>query len=395
MMRDELTRRRFLQGTAAVTASLAAGACRGDGAATASDVEVTSAMPISGAEGTLVVVTLSGGNDALNTVAPVADPAYQTMRGPLALDPAAVHDLGEGFALHPALSRTKALWDADRLAVVHGVGFDALDRSHFHCMDVWQAGDPHDLATGWLGRWLDLGGDDPLDAVVVGRTLPLLGRGERRSAAVLPTGPFLLPGDASLRGGLARLSAAAPGRSDLAGGVAQSTLDLLAVVDTVAPVVDGSSAADTLAARLETVAALIAAGLPTRAYAVDLGGFDTHAAQAATHEALLGELDTALGDFLDLMADRPVTVVIYSEFGRRVAPNGSEGTDHGGAGTVLLAGTVRPGHHGEPPPLGALVDGDLATTVDFRAVYGGVLEGVLGVEVADVLVDAPSPLRLV
>lgn len=391
----DLTRRRFLQGTAALTASFAVSACRDDGAKSAADGADGPTDPPASTDGTLVVVTLSGGNDALNTVAPVADSTYRSARGALALDPASVLDIGEGFALHPALTRTKALWDADRLAVVHGVGFDSLDRSHFHCMDVWQAGDTHDLGTGWLGRWLDLEGSDPLDAVVVGRGLPLLARGKRRSAAVLPPGPFVLPGDATLRTGLASLSAADPGRPVLEAGVALSTIDLLAVVDTVAPMVAEAPADDTLAARLETVAALIDARLQTRAYAVDLGGFDTHAAQAATHEALLAELDAALGAFLEQMADRPVTVLVYSEFGRRVAPNGSAGTDHGGAGTVLVAGAVRPGHHGEPPPLDALADGDLATTVDFRAVYAGLLEGVLGVDAADVLGDAPEPLRLV
>jgi uncharacterized protein (DUF1501 family) len=95
------------------------------------------------------------------------------------------------------------------------------------------------------------------------------------------------------------------------------------------------------------------------------------------------------------MASQAVTVIVYSEFGRRVAINGSGGTDHGTAGTVLLAGNVRPGLHGDPPPLDRLADGDLATTVDFRSVYGGVLEGVLGIEAKDVLPGAPAPLQLV
>ena len=85
--------------------------------------------------------------------------AYAAQRGALALDPAEVHALSDGFALHPALKGCKSLWDADQLAIVHGVGFAHLDRSHFHCMDVWQAGSEIDLGTGWVGRWLDADGD--------------------------------------------------------------------------------------------------------------------------------------------------------------------------------------------------------------------------------------------
>jgi uncharacterized protein (DUF1501 family) len=366
------------------------------------------------APGTLVVVTLYGGNDALNTVVPVQDATYRSARGQLALDPAATHPLADGFALHPALGGLKGLWDAQRLAVVHGVGFTDLDRSHFHCMDVWQAGDEERRSTGWLGRWLDAVGTTPLDAIAVGRELPLALRGAKRSAAVVPVGPFALPGEDRLRASVIALSAADDGRPPLGALVASSASDLLAVVDQVAPVLakvsDGSDPLDEdddpptpaagrraggLAEQFAVVAAAIEAGLPARAYSVALGSFDTHADQAPTHQALLGELDAAVSAFVDRMASQAVTVIVYSEFGRRVAINGSGGTDHGTAGTVLLAGNVRPGLHGDPPPLDRLADGDLATTVDFRSVYGGVLEGVLGIEAKDVLPGAPAPLQLV
>lgn len=402
-----IDRRRFLQGIGITAGSAALAACAGPSRPDGTTSAAPAGTPAPGAtaplapgsgsavDGTLVVITLAGGNDALNTVAPVGSDRYGALRGPLALDPATTHDLGEGFGLHPELVQTKALWDGGRLAVVHGVGFAGLDRSHFHCMDVWQAADPS-LTTGWIGRWLDTSGSDPLDAVAVGRALPLLARGERRSAAVVPTGPFALPGDAGLRRHLTELVAADGGRSPLAAAVARSTSDLLAVVDTVAPVVAASGADDTdLSARLATVASLIEADLPTRVFATELGGFDTHAAQPGPHAALLAELDAALGTFLGRVGDRNVTVLVYSEFGRRVAPNASDGTDHGQAGTILVAGNVRGGHHGDPPPLTGLVDGDLATTVDYRAVYGGLLEGVLGIPAADILDDAPTPLGIV
>lgn len=394
-----LTRRRFLAGASVLGASVALGACGvGDtGPAPAPGDDAAAADP---STGVLVIVTLDGGNDALNTVAPVGDPRYAGVRAELALDPAATHDLGDGLALHPALVGAKALWDDGRLAVVHGVGFEGLDRSHFHCRDVWQAGATDDLTTGWIGRWLDAVGSGPLDALAVGRRLPLLGRGARRSAATVPVGPFDPPGSEALRA-LVTGRAGAGERPALASLVAESNADLYTVADEVGPVVaamaeEDATASESLAASLGTVAALIDAGLSTRVYAVQQGGFDTHANQAPVHEALLTELDGALAAFCDQVGGRPVTVLVYSEFGRRVAPNGSAGTDHGSGGTVLLAGSVRGGHHGEPADLGRLVDGDLPTAVDFRAVYGGLLEGVLDVPAIDVLgAGAPRPLPLV
>lgn len=404
--KTELSRRYFLLGAGAIGATATLGAYNGRSAYAAGHAGST-LTPVGNGAGKLVVVTLYGGNDALNTVVPVGDPDYQALRGSLALDPAETHDIGDGFALHPSLAQMKTLWDDGRLAVVHGVGFASLDRSHFHCMDVWQSGDEHDSSTGWAGRWLDAVGTDPLDAVAVGNDLPLLLRGGRRSGAVVPNVPFDLPGDEQLAVLVGTMSAVDDGRPPLADAVARSSADLLDVVAAVSnvapeggpddPDADSSNGREggNLAAHLGTVAALIEAGLPTRLYSVGLRGFDTHAGQAATHTALLSELDTALGDFIGRLGEEPVTVVVYSEFGRRVAPNASDGTDHGGGGTILVAGRVRPGHHGEPPPLDALVDGDLATTTDFRSVYGGLLEGVLGFDASGVLDGAPAPLALV
>lgn len=395
----ELTRRRFLQGAAAAGAVATLGGC--SGGTTAAPSTTTSPATTGPAEapsaprdGTLVIVTLTGGNDALNTVVPVADPAYEGLRGSLAVDQAATHDIGEGFALHPALRGCKALWDEQRLAVVHGVGFAGLDRSHFHCMDVWQAGSLDATATGWIGRWLDVAGTGPLDAVVVGRRAPLLARGATRSASVIPPGPLALPGDPALHELLATMAAPDRARTPLEALAAGATSDLLVVAEEAAPVLAELPADESLAGQLDTVAAGIDAGWPTRVWAVELGGFDTHAAQAPTHDALLAELDAALAGFLRRVARHPVTVLVHSEFGRRVAPNGSGGTDHGGAGVVLLAGAVAAGHHGEPPPLERLVDGDLATTIDFRSVYAGLLEEVLGTTPTDVLDRPPAPLAV-
>ncbi len=133
------------------------------------------------------------------------------------------------------------------------------------------------------------------------------------------------------------------------------------------------------------VAACIAAGAPTRVYAVSAGGFDTHADERASHQGLLTRVDAALQEFRAALAgtsrEADVVVMAYSEFGRRVRANGSQGTDHGTAGNVLVFGSkVRGGYLGDAPSLTALVDGDLAVTTDFRAVYAAALRDVLGAD---------------
>jgi uncharacterized protein (DUF1501 family) len=143
--------------------------------------------------------------------------------------------------------------------------------------------------------------------------------------------------------------------------------------------------------QLAVVARCLRAGVPTRAYAVSLGGFDTHADEKGTQSRLLGELDRAITGFLDAVPEHDVVVAVHSEFGRRVAANSGQGTDHGTAGPVLIAGrSVRGGFHGDQPGLTDLADGDLKVTTDFRAVYGTLLERVLDTEAGRVL-DGTRP----
>lgn len=400
------TRRRFLAAGAAGAAAAVAGACaepagpaKGAAGAPGTDpgraaVE-PAAVPAAADAGPLVLVTLVGGNDALNTVVPLEDGRYRSARGGLAIDAASALPVGEGFGLHPALVRCKGLWDAGRLAIVHGVGFDGLDRSHFHCMDVWESGGTEAGSTGWVGRWLDRAGADPLAAVVVGTRLPLLARGERTVGTVLTPGPFDLALTGPLEAGYRAQLAPDPARNELEARAAASGADLLEAAARL-----GGPLADRRPRRgfthqLRTVADLITADVPIRVFAVQHRGYDTHAGQADDHPRLLATLDAALGELFDAVGDHPVTVVVLSEFGRRVAANGSGGTDHGGAGTVLVAGRVRPGHHGEPPPLDDLVDGDLRTTTQVASVYADLLEGVLGTPAGDVLAGSPRPLGIV
>jgi len=169
----DVTRRRFLA-VSGVTAgaALAAGATTRPWTALMHQAAVN---PRPTGTGVLVLVTLYGGNDGLNTVVPYADPVYHAARPQLAYAEHEVLPLADGLGLNPSMTGLKALWDRGRLTVVRGVGYPDPDRSHFRSMAIWQTGSPGSpQPSGWLGRWLDATGTDPLRAVAVGPTPPLL-----------------------------------------------------------------------------------------------------------------------------------------------------------------------------------------------------------------------------
>ncbi|MET8850761.1 DUF1501 domain-containing protein [Amycolatopsis sp. NPDC004625] len=386
---QQVNRRRFLTATGVTAAAaLAAGATQVDWGRLMSAAQDD---PLDPGAGVLVVVTLYGGNDGLNTVVPAGDPAYQRARPDLAYRPEEVLDLGEGLGLNPGLKGFKSLWDGGKLAVLRGVGYPKPDHSHFRSMAIWQTASPETaVPTGWLGRWLDATGDDPLRAVSVDPVLPPLLAGERTAAASLPVGGLKLP-EGALGRAFADLGAAQPGEGFWQARAARSVTDLHRAVQTLGkPAKDGQKAKGELAAQLDVVAGLVEAGVPTRAYSVSLGGFDTHADERGTQQRLLTELDGALTPFVQRLekTDRgkQVTVLVYSEFGRRVTANASQGTDHGTAGPVFVLGSkVKGGFHGAEPSLTDLDDGDLKLSTDFRDVYASLVEDVLGTDAGQVL----------
>ncbi|MER7455949.1 DUF1501 domain-containing protein [Micromonospora sp. NPDC126480] len=403
---DILTRRRFLVASGvAGAAALAAGAA----AYRLDDLLDTAGDRDSDAR-TLVLVTLYGGNDGLNTVVPFADPAYHDARPELAYAAEEVKRLDDEVGLNPALAGLHTLYGEGRLAVVRGVGYPKPDRSHFRSMDIWHTAEPgRPVTTGWVGRWLDRSGGDPRLAVSFEPALPPLLAGERAAGASVPvsgrTVPRGLPESA-----LTALATAEPGESAARARAAACFADLRAVDQMIRDVRDATAgeesdeeaetvpatatggARTSLDAQLDLVAQCIEAGVTTRVFSVSLGGFDTHADEKQLQEVLLGQLDRALTRFAARMArtdaGRRVVTAVYSEFGRRVRANGSDGTDHGTASNVLLLGAaVRGGLHGEAPSLTDLDRGDMKFTIDFRDVYATLLESVLNAEPESVLGD--------
>jgi uncharacterized protein (DUF1501 family) len=410
-MNAPFTRRQFLTGAGATGAALAAGVLGGHYLAGASTSPGTAGPEAGGAAGggpgplgPLILVTLYGGNDGLNTLVPYTDPAYRSARPNLGYSASQVLALDKEFGLNPQLANLADLWKQGRLAVVRGVGYPNPSLSHFESMDIWQTANPSDgSGAGWLGRWLDLGGTDPLQALSVGPTLPLVMRGEKRAATAV-TGPTItLPGPAGFQSAFAALARPGSDRPGLAGGVAASLSELLAAraemstlhpSATAAGAGPASSGGDkgggtTLSDQLAVVAALINAGAPTRVYQVSLSSFDTHAGEKPDQERMLKELDDGVKSFFAaLPAGHPAVLMTYSEFGRRPVENASGGTDHGAASVLFVAGAPVKGgrYYGEQPSLTQLdPDGNLVYNVDFRSVYATVLDRVLGADPAAVL----------
>jgi uncharacterized protein (DUF1501 family) len=419
--RPPMSRRRFLSLAAAGSAVGLVGPTIWSQLASAAPEKGATSSTATGR--TLVLITLYGGNDGLNTVIPYTDPAYAAARGFLAIDPSTVLVLGDGYGLHPGMPRLQSLWKSGHLAIVQGVGFANPNYSHFESMDIWQTAMPEDPSgTGWLGRWLDKTNASPLRAISIGPSVPTVLAGDKVQAAAIPPGPITLPGTPTDVALYRSLVSASNGDPDLLREAALSNANLLTVNSSLGPILErtahanplkltgseapstdgseqalavangggGLSAVNVLSTQLSIVANLILADVPTEVYSVELGGFDTHTNELDTQSELLGELDTGVGAFLDAISHttrgKDAVVVIYTEFGRRVVANASQGTDHGWANVVFVAGQpVKGGYYGEPPSLTNLSEGNQIFTTDFRRVFSTVLDQVVGVDAKDFL----------
>jgi uncharacterized protein (DUF1501 family) len=292
-------------------------------------------------------------------------------------------------------------FQAGQVAIIQGVGYPSPNLSHFRSMEIWHTAVPDAYVnSGWLGRELSAAGvSDPLAAVsVTDGVSPALG-GPGGAAATIPNiGAYAFRTDARYgndRAPRMNFVRSAYGRAaeggDLESVIAEAGLGALASTQRVQDRTSGYQPAATypnfaLASNLKTIAQLMLANLGTRIFYTQFGGFDTHSNQPNTHARLLAGFSNSVDAFFkDLeargTADR-VVVMTFSEFGRRVQENGSQGTDHGTAGPMFVVGpAVRGGLYGQYPSLTALDDNrNLNYQVDFRSVYGSALEGWLGVD---------------
>jgi len=359
----------------------------------------------------LVMIQLSGGNDGLNTVVPIGDPAYTKQRPRLGIPAKDLHRLDRTHGLHPSLKGLSELYENGRLAVVQGVGYPSPNRSHFKSMDIWHAADPtaRDLRFGWLGRAMDLLArehpGDPDLGINLSDKVPLAMNGTQyKPVSFKQAQSYRYIGEKDETKAFDDLSKHAGKRSaalldrlrHVAADANKSSREIRKLVLAYKSPVRWPRSQ--LSSSLQQICALLKGGLSTRVYYSYHNGFDTHVNQARRHAQLLTGLDQALLAFQkDLnrlgLADRVVTCV-FSEFGRRVRENGSQGTDHGVAAPVFLVGKpLRGGLYGEQPSLTKLDKGDLIHNVDFRRIYASLLRGVLEVDAKKVLRGSFDPLR--
>ncbi|MDW8443051.1 MAG: DUF1501 domain-containing protein [Acetobacteraceae bacterium] len=354
-------------------------------------------------EARFVVVILRGGLDGLAAVQPYADPLLAELRAPLALpEPGAegaLLDLGGRFGLHPALATLGAWYAAGEAAIVHAVAGPHRTRSHFDAQDALESGAERRLEDGWLNRavaalWPAETGpaDGPSRrAVALSQGLPLLLRGPARAASVTPPRP--VPVSAETMERLAALYARDPllGPAVAEGRMARRfAAEVLTEADPEhGPATNRAADREAFAALARAAGRLLADRQGPRVAALELGGFDTHAFQAARLRAALATLDSGLAALRQGLGSawRQTAVLVVSEFGRTVRVNGSNGTDHGTAGVAFVAGgAIRGGRVlADWPGLShdSLLEGrDLRPTTDLRAVAKALLAGHLGLPAA-------------
>jgi uncharacterized protein (DUF1501 family) len=336
----------------------------------------------------LVVIQLDGGNDGLNTVIPYADDNYARLRPKLAVPKNKVRRLNDSVGLNPAMRDANELYHDGRLAIVQGVGYPNPNKSHDVSKSIWETArfDPTEHASyGWIGRALD---DRPTAnasgaaSVLVGpESVPVALRGRKSVAASLASLDDMVLGDPSKS---TKSSGKAASDDPLLAFVQRSTLDAVVTAERIQRSAKMRPDAVTppendLAKRLALIARLIQSDFGARVYYAVHTGYDTHVYQRDTHDRLLRELAEGLRSFLDELKrtklDDRVAVMTFSEFGRRADENASEGTDHGTAAPLFVAGAkVKAGLHGAAPNLAKLKGVDLVATIDFRQVYRSVLE---------------------
>jgi uncharacterized protein (DUF1501 family) len=344
----------------------------------------------------LVVVQLGGGNDGLNTIIPYQNDLYYQARPTLAIRPqSGILTLDQELGLHPAMTRLKSLYDQGQMGIFNSVGYPNPDRSHFRSMDIWQSGSAADqyVTTGWLGRYLDSscpGCQLPYNGLEVDDTLSLAMKGAGRKGLALKNPEKFRQVTQN------RLLSQVSKETGPAGG---SELDYL--YKTLA---ETASSADYLyqtskvyksaiaypntefGKNLKTTAELINSGIESRVFYLSLAGFDTHVRQQEQQGKLLGDLSDGLGAFAEDLEKsgefKNTLVLVFSEFGRRVGQNASNGTDHGTANNVLLlgGGLRKAGILNAAPDLQNLDQGDLQHQLDFRSLYATVLHDWLGAD---------------
>ncbi|MEM9888875.1 MAG: DUF1501 domain-containing protein [Bacteroidota bacterium] len=360
-------------------------------------------------ENILVVIQLSGGNDGLNTIIPYRNGVYYKKRPTLAIKAEEVLKVSDDLGFNPSLAALQNLYDNGEMTVINSVGYPNPDRSHFRSMDIWHtaSGSEDYWSTGWLGRFLDSNCSTcevPHYMLELDESLSLAMKGAQRSGFAAEN--------------MSRLKKITQNRflKSVANSHTHEGEDQVAYL--YKTMIETQQSANYLHEKskvytsemeypqgdfgrdLKQVAELITADTDTRIYYISLSGFDTHAFQKNPQNRLLKQYADGINAFVqDLKKNRlfnDVTILTFSEFGRRVKQNASGGTDHGTANNVFIMNgkLKKAGFYNASPNLVDLDNGDLKYEIDFRRVYASLLEDCLNSDAQTVLQGSFDKLRL-
>lgn len=336
----------------------------------------------------LVILQLSGGNDGLNTIVPMRNDIYFRERQTIAVDNALT--LTDEAGIHPALPFFKTLYDRGELAVLNNVGYPDPNKSHFRSMDIWHSASRSDeyLESGWIGRYLDQACYDcghPTQALEVNDMLSLALKGKQKKAFAFKDPKKLYQTSREEYFNALYQEHQHQHEEETVAYLYQTLGDTINNADYI---FEQSKARKTAAAYpdsvlgkdLKTVSSLIKSDINTQVYYLQIGSFDTHINQQQRQDSLFHTINDAVEAFVDDLKKnglfQHVMLMTFSEFGRRVAQNASNGTDHGTANQLffLSGGLKKQGLLNALPDLTQLNEGDLQYTEDFRKVYATLLK---------------------
>ena len=338
----------------------------------------------------LVVIQLSGGNDGLNTIVPHGLDEYYQNRSQIGHKLEALLKLDDRFGWNKKLPGMKALYDKGLVSIINSVGYPNPNRSHFRSMDIWHTASNSDenWQSGWLGRYLDKNCTHAFESIEWDGSLSLAMKGKERAGIAL-TNPRAFY-DTVHSDYFKQLQAPEAADSELQFmyKVFEDTKNSAAYIydQYRLKTNDSDYGSGNLGKKLKEVATLIKSDIQTPVFYTSLGGFDTHVNQQWAHDRLMEELDAGVSAFVkDLEKDgllKETTIMIFSEFGRRLKENASRGTDHGAANVLFLIDTdlSQKAHSYNQIDLSDLDKGDPKYKVDFRQVYQEVLQHSLGVD---------------
>jgi uncharacterized protein (DUF1501 family) len=357
----------------------------------------------------LVIIQLAGGNDGLNTIIPHNNDLYYKARPRLAVTKDIIK-LNDDLGFHPSLAPLRSLFDKGELSIINNVGYPNPVRSHFRSMDIWQTASGSDeyLQSGWLGRYVDMHGKKPYNAIEMDEQLSLAMKGERFNGIATNDYKVLYntSKDPYFKNVINHHNDTHLSEHNL-GYLYQTMIEAKSsakyIYDTTKVKLSQQEySQNKFAKQLKNVAQFINSGLETKVFYTSLNGFDTHANQPTRQKRLLSQYADSVSAFVkDLKRNNTfedTLILTFSEFGRRLKQNAANGTDHGAANNVFIIGKnlKTAGFYNNLASLSNLDDnGDLKYEIDFRSVYATVLKNWMGVSTEGIIASKPKLLNFI